>query len=156
MKDCSTHFNHCSSSSSYLFFLPDTYVSVLLETKILGTKSYLFLLFFFLGLTAKVIDQTRAMPDVYGAFFDFSCMLKAKVRDPCKNCIIVTGEDLEHKVHVSVCSMSSIVFFPLEPHSIDKVSLLANNSAHEHPSPSKMLLFPSFHTIQFQVVTFSK
>ncbi|KAJ8641103.1 hypothetical protein MRB53_017797 [Persea americana] len=31
------------------------------------------------GLTAKVIDQTRAMPDVYGAFFDFSCMLKAKV-----------------------------------------------------------------------------
>ncbi|XP_058113635.1 squalene synthase 1-like [Magnolia sinica] len=31
------------------------------------------------GLTAKVIDQTRTMADVYGAFFDFSCTLKAKV-----------------------------------------------------------------------------
>lgn len=35
---------------------------------------------FFLGLTAKVIDRTKAMSDVYGAFFDFSCMLKSKVR----------------------------------------------------------------------------
>ncbi|XP_043709006.1 squalene synthase 1-like [Telopea speciosissima] len=32
-----------------------------------------------LGLTAKVIDQTKTMSDVYGAFFDFSCMLKSKV-----------------------------------------------------------------------------
>nr|AYP73108.1 squalene synthase [Chimonanthus zhejiangensis] len=31
------------------------------------------------GLTAKVIHQTRTMSDVYGAFFSFSCMLKAKV-----------------------------------------------------------------------------
>ncbi|CAK9142072.1 unnamed protein product [Ilex paraguariensis] len=31
------------------------------------------------GLTAKVIDRTRTMSDVYGAFFDFSCMLKSKV-----------------------------------------------------------------------------
>lgn len=31
------------------------------------------------GLTAKVIDRTKAMSDVYGAFFDFSCMLKSKV-----------------------------------------------------------------------------
>ncbi|XVE67042.1 hypothetical protein DITRI_Ditri08aG0128700 [Diplodiscus trichospermus] len=31
------------------------------------------------GLTAKVIDRTSAMADVYGAFYDFSCMLKAKV-----------------------------------------------------------------------------
>nr|ADD54645.1 squalene synthase [Bruguiera gymnorhiza] len=31
------------------------------------------------GLTAKVIDRTKTMADVYGAFFDFSCMLKAKV-----------------------------------------------------------------------------
>lgn len=37
-------------------------------------------LFFFLGLTAKVIDKTKTMSDVYGAFFDFSCMLKSKVR----------------------------------------------------------------------------
>ncbi|XP_038722218.1 squalene synthase 1-like [Tripterygium wilfordii] len=31
------------------------------------------------GLTAKVIDRTRTMPDVYGAFFDFSSMLMSKV-----------------------------------------------------------------------------
>ncbi|XP_020533524.1 squalene synthase 1 isoform X2 [Jatropha curcas] len=31
------------------------------------------------GLTAKVIYQTKSMADVYGAFFDFSCMLKSKV-----------------------------------------------------------------------------
>ncbi|KAH9611540.1 hypothetical protein KSS87_007629 [Heliosperma pusillum] len=36
------------------------------------------------GLTAIVIDQTDSMADVYGAFFDFACMLKSKVdnRDP--------------------------------------------------------------------------
>nr|D2K762.1 RecName: Full=Squalene synthase 3; Short=PgSS3; Short=SQS 3; AltName: Full=FPP:FPP farnesyltransferase SS3; AltName: Full=Farnesyl-diphosphate farnesyltransferase SS3 [Panax ginseng]ACZ71037.1 squalene synthase [Panax ginseng] len=31
------------------------------------------------GLTAKVIDRTNTMSDVYGTFFDFSCMLKSKV-----------------------------------------------------------------------------
>lgn len=31
------------------------------------------------GLTAKVIYRTKTMADVYGAFFDFSCMLKSKV-----------------------------------------------------------------------------
>nr|ABG66304.1 squalene synthase [Polygala tenuifolia] len=31
------------------------------------------------GLTAKVIHQTNTMADVYGAFYDFSCMLKSKV-----------------------------------------------------------------------------
>ncbi|KAK6916625.1 Squalene/phytoene synthase [Dillenia turbinata] len=31
------------------------------------------------GLTARVIDRTRTMADVYGAFFDFSCMLKPKI-----------------------------------------------------------------------------
>ncbi|XP_028788200.1 squalene synthase-like [Neltuma alba] len=31
------------------------------------------------GLTAKVIDRTKTMSDVYGAFFDFSCMLESKV-----------------------------------------------------------------------------
>ncbi|KAF8410513.1 hypothetical protein HHK36_003043 [Tetracentron sinense] len=31
------------------------------------------------GLTAKVIDRTKTMSDVYGAFFDFSCMMKSKV-----------------------------------------------------------------------------
>ncbi|KAJ8767251.1 hypothetical protein K2173_013648 [Erythroxylum novogranatense] len=31
------------------------------------------------GLTAKVIDRTRTLSDVYGAFFDFSCMLQSKV-----------------------------------------------------------------------------
>ncbi|KNA05437.1 hypothetical protein SOVF_190300 [Spinacia oleracea] len=36
------------------------------------------------GLTAIVIDQTNTMPDVYGAFYDFACMMKPKVdkRDP--------------------------------------------------------------------------
>ncbi|XP_074313258.1 squalene synthase 2-like [Silene latifolia] len=36
------------------------------------------------GLAAIVIDQTNTMADVYGAFFDFACMLKSKVdkRDP--------------------------------------------------------------------------
>nr|D0VFU8.1 RecName: Full=Squalene synthase; Short=SlSS [Solanum lycopersicum]ACY25092.1 squalene synthase [Solanum lycopersicum] len=33
------------------------------------------------GLTAKVIDRTKTMADVYGAFFDFSCMLKSKVNN---------------------------------------------------------------------------
>ncbi|WCJ40907.1 Squalene synthase [Euphorbia peplus] len=31
------------------------------------------------GLTAKVIDRTRTMADVYRAFFDFSSMIKSKV-----------------------------------------------------------------------------
>ncbi|GAB2218123.1 hypothetical protein Droror1_Dr00001341 [Drosera rotundifolia] len=31
------------------------------------------------GLTARVIDRTKTMADVYGSFFDFSCMLKSKV-----------------------------------------------------------------------------
>ncbi|XP_020961614.1 squalene synthase isoform X2 [Arachis ipaensis] len=31
------------------------------------------------GLTAKVIDRTKTMADVYGSFFDFSCMIKSKV-----------------------------------------------------------------------------
>lgn len=38
------------------------------------------LLLCFLGLTAKVIDQTRTMADVYVAFNDFSSILKSKVR----------------------------------------------------------------------------
>ncbi|KAI4318643.1 hypothetical protein MLD38_032319 [Melastoma candidum] len=31
------------------------------------------------GLTARVIDRTKSMSDVYEAFYDFSCMLKSKV-----------------------------------------------------------------------------
>ncbi|KAJ1440941.1 Isoprenoid synthase domain superfamily [Sesbania bispinosa] len=31
------------------------------------------------GLTAKVIDRTKTMADVYGAFFDFAAMLESKV-----------------------------------------------------------------------------
>ncbi|KAJ0966265.1 hypothetical protein J5N97_027403 [Dioscorea zingiberensis] len=37
------------------------------------------------GLTARVIDQTRTMADVYGAFYDFSSLLKAKVNDKDPN-----------------------------------------------------------------------
>ncbi|XP_008796681.1 squalene synthase 1-like isoform X2 [Phoenix dactylifera] len=33
------------------------------------------------GLTARVIDQTRSMSDVYGAFFEFSSLLKSKIDD---------------------------------------------------------------------------
>lgn len=33
------------------------------------------------GLTAKVIDRTKTMADAYGAFYDFSCMLKSKVEN---------------------------------------------------------------------------
>lgn len=33
------------------------------------------------GLTAKVIDRTKSMADVYGGFYDFSCMLNSKVDD---------------------------------------------------------------------------
>ncbi|KAB5541493.1 hypothetical protein DKX38_014467 [Salix brachista] len=31
------------------------------------------------GLTAQIIHRTKTVADVYGAFFDFSCMLKSKV-----------------------------------------------------------------------------
>ncbi|CAI0437835.1 unnamed protein product [Linum tenue] len=31
------------------------------------------------GLTAKIINGTKTMADVYGAFYDLSCMLKSKV-----------------------------------------------------------------------------
>ncbi|KAF8109696.1 hypothetical protein N665_0093s0049 [Sinapis alba] len=31
------------------------------------------------GLTAKFVDRAKTMADVYGAFYDFSCMLKTKV-----------------------------------------------------------------------------
>lgn len=37
------------------------------------------------GLTAKVIDRTKTMPDVYGAFYDFSLMLKSKVDEADPN-----------------------------------------------------------------------
>ncbi|XP_010437577.1 PREDICTED: inactive squalene synthase 2 isoform X1 [Camelina sativa] len=31
------------------------------------------------GLIAKIIDRTKTMDDVYGVFYDFSCMLQSKV-----------------------------------------------------------------------------
>ncbi|KAL0348445.1 UNVERIFIED_CONTAM: Squalene synthase 2 [Sesamum angustifolium] len=37
------------------------------------------------GLTAQVIDRTKTMGDVYGAFYDFSRMLKSKVDDADPN-----------------------------------------------------------------------
>ncbi|XP_011037190.1 PREDICTED: squalene synthase-like [Populus euphratica] len=39
------------------------------------------------GLTAQVLHQTKTMDDVYGAFFDFSCMLKSKVDNSDPNAI---------------------------------------------------------------------
>ncbi|CAL9137796.1 unnamed protein product, partial [Musa acuminata var. zebrina] len=35
----------------------------------------------FTGLTAKIIDQTNSMSDVYGAFYEFSSLLKSKIDD---------------------------------------------------------------------------
>ncbi|KAL8060336.1 hypothetical protein ABFX02_02G018300 [Erythranthe guttata] len=37
------------------------------------------------GLTAKIIDRTKTMSDVYGAFYDFSRMLKYKIDDSDPN-----------------------------------------------------------------------
>ncbi|KAL3614022.1 squalene synthetase-like protein [Castilleja foliolosa] len=37
------------------------------------------------GLTAKIIDRTKTISDVYGAFYDFSRMLKYKVDDDDPN-----------------------------------------------------------------------
>ncbi|KAL6517345.1 squalene synthetase-like protein [Orobanche minor] len=37
------------------------------------------------GLTAKIIDKTKTIADVYGAFYDFSRMLKSKVDDDDPN-----------------------------------------------------------------------
>ncbi|CAN6820146.1 unnamed protein product [Brassica oleracea] len=37
------------------------------------------------GLTAKIVNHGKTMADVYGAFYDFSCMLKAKVDKNCPN-----------------------------------------------------------------------
>nr|AOW71962.1 squalene synthase [Albuca bracteata] len=37
------------------------------------------------GLTAKVIDQTRTMSDVYGAFYEFSSLIKSKVDESDPN-----------------------------------------------------------------------
>ncbi|KAI3976353.1 hypothetical protein MKX01_036773 [Papaver californicum] len=34
-----------------------------------------------LGLCAKIVDDTKAISDVYGAFYDFSSMLKTKIDD---------------------------------------------------------------------------
>ncbi|WZZ42958.1 hypothetical protein YC2023_039217 [Brassica napus] len=36
-------------------------------------------------LTAKIVNHGKTMADVYGAFYDFSCMLKAKVDKNCPN-----------------------------------------------------------------------
>lgn len=49
----------------------------------LCTKLFSLLCLWLAGLTAKVIDRTKTMSDVYGAFFDFSCMLKSKVCGIC-------------------------------------------------------------------------
>ncbi|KAL3730768.1 hypothetical protein ACJRO7_027751 [Eucalyptus globulus] len=47
------------------------------------------------GLAAKVRDRTRTMADVYGAFYDFSCMLKSKIDkndpNPTKTLKITAG-----------------------------------------------------------------
>ena len=54
------------------------------------------------GLTAKVIYRTKTMADVYGAFFDFSVMLKAKVEIFLSVSVIARGLYIVflHKYHI--------------------------------------------------------
>ncbi|XP_073313995.1 squalene synthase-like [Primulina huaijiensis] len=58
------------------------------------------------GLTAKVIDRTKAMPDVYGAFYDFSRMLKFKIDDNDPNAR-KTKDNLE--VILKICRDSGTI-----------------------------------------------
>lgn len=52
------------------------YPFVIDQQKILNVCFFFFLP---LGLTAKIMDRTKTTADVYGAFYDFSRMLKSKV-----------------------------------------------------------------------------
>ncbi|XP_076908887.1 squalene synthase 2-like [Bidens hawaiensis] len=49
------------------------------------------------GLTAKIIDRTKTMADVYGAFFEFSSILRSKVnmKDPNANTTISRIEAIQ-------------------------------------------------------------
>ncbi|GLT30643.1 hypothetical protein SLA2020_054340 [Shorea laevis] len=51
----------------------------------------------FPDLAAEVIDRTKTMADVYGALFDFSCILKPKIdiRSKCNRNIEQGGSNLE-------------------------------------------------------------
>ncbi|XP_074589496.1 squalene synthase 3-like [Curcuma longa] len=65
------------------------------------------------GLTARVIDQTNTMADVYGVFFEFSSLLESKINDDdpnanltrkrvqaVKTCCISSGLLNKRKFHV--------------------------------------------------------
>ncbi|KAI5080977.1 hypothetical protein GOP47_0004160 [Adiantum capillus-veneris] len=55
------------------------------------------------GLTAKIMDQTRTMGDVYGAFYDFSCMLAMKIdkNDPSAQQTLNRVEAIEQACRAS-------------------------------------------------------
>ncbi|XP_031494362.1 squalene synthase 1-like isoform X4 [Nymphaea colorata] len=58
------------------------------------------------GLVAKVVDQTKTMSDVYGAFFDFSSLLQSKVdkSDPNASQTIELTEKVQN-----VCRASGLL-----------------------------------------------
>lgn len=62
-------------------------------------------LFFFVGLTAKIIDRTKTMSDVYGAFYDFSRMLKFKVL-----CLISTKSGLAGSPNITSPKSGSVCY----------------------------------------------
>lgn len=55
------------------------------------------------GLTAKIMDQTRNMADVYGAFFDFCSMLAVKIQknDECALQTLDCVEAIQQACHAS-------------------------------------------------------
>ncbi|CAH2053172.1 unnamed protein product [Thlaspi arvense] len=80
------------------------------------------------GITAKVMDRTKTMDDVYGAFYDFSCVLKAKVNENDPN----ATETLRRLEAVQkLCRDSGVLY---------KRKSLVNNGAQSKPLFIVMLL----------------
>ncbi|KAH7423069.1 hypothetical protein KP509_12G038000 [Ceratopteris richardii] len=55
------------------------------------------------GLTAKIMDQTHSMSDVYGAFYDFSSLLAVKINkdDPSSQRTLDAIEAIQHACRAS-------------------------------------------------------
>jgi hypothetical protein len=50
-----------------------------------------------LGLSARVIDETKSMSDVYTAFYEFSLLLESKV---CYAIVIFATPNMEYSCHL--------------------------------------------------------
>ncbi|KAL1197395.1 Squalene synthase 1 [Cardamine amara subsp. amara] len=82
------------------------------------------------GTTAKVMDGTKTMDDVYGAFYDFSCMLKAKVDEKDPNAM----ETLDRVEAVQkICRDTGV---------LHKRNSLVNDGAQSKPLFIVMLVVP--------------